>query len=145
MTPEDMAKIHAACFTSPAPWGARAIAASIRAPGGFAVTPPEGGDAGFALGRVVLDEAELLTIAVRPEARMRGLGRALLAGFATRARAMGARTAFLEVAVGNSAAIALYCAAGFSKTGVRRRYYHHPDGSAEDALLMSLPLVAPNI
>ncbi|NBO20533.1 MAG: ribosomal-protein-alanine N-acetyltransferase [Rhodobacteraceae bacterium] len=144
MTPEDMAKIHAACFTSPAPWGAAAIAASIAAKGGFAITPPDGGTAGFALGRVILDEAELLTIAVLPDARRQGLGRALIAAFADRARAMGAAFAFLEVAAGNTAAITLYTAVGFSKSGLRPGYYHHPDGSSEDALLMSMPLDAPN-
>ncbi|MFN3938429.1 MAG: ribosomal-protein-alanine acetyltransferase, partial [Gemmobacter sp.] len=60
---------HARCFTSPPPWSEAAFAAALADPNGFLC----GEGAGFALGRVTLDEAELLTLAVAPEARRRHL------------------------------------------------------------------------
>ncbi|MDR5654456.1 ribosomal protein S18-alanine N-acetyltransferase [Ruixingdingia sedimenti] len=132
MTPGDLAAIHGAAFTTPPPWSAEAFAGLLASPGSFVIAEPQG----FALGRVVLDEAELLTIAVTPEARRQGIGARLLAGFTAGAAARGAARAFLEVAASNTAAIALYSGAGWRVTGRRRGYYHGPDG-AEDAVLMA--------
>ena len=78
---------------------------------------------GFLLGRSVSDEAELLTLAVAPEARRMGVARALLAEFAHTSHARGAREAFLEVASDNAPAIALYASAGWQRAGTRRDYY----------------------
>jgi ribosomal-protein-alanine N-acetyltransferase len=132
-----MAALHAAAFPDARPWSAEEIAALLASPGCFAVDDP----AGFALGRAVLDEAELLTIAVAPEARRRGAGRRLLAAFERQAAAMGARTAHLEVAAGNIAARALYAGAGFAETGRRRGYYRHA-GVSDDAVLLTRRLDA---
>ncbi len=90
------------------------------------------------LGRVVAGEAEMLTLAVPPEARRRGRGRALAAAFAGRAADLGAAEAFLEVARENVAARALYAGAGWVEAGVRPRYY----GPASDAIVMRLTLRA---
>jgi tRNA threonylcarbamoyl adenosine modification protein YeaZ len=90
---------------------------------------------GFILCRSIAGEAEILTIAVDPVARRRGWGAALVemaAGIATETRA---EALFLEVAADNLAAIALYQSTGFSKVGLRKGYYPHPDG-AKDALVM---------
>lgn len=127
-----MAALHAAAMTAPRPWTEAEFAALLATPGTFAV-----GDAtAFALGRVVLDEAELLTLATHPGHRRRGLGRACLAAFEAAARARGARTAHLEVAADNAAALALYGGAGWSGAGRRRGYYRTTDGGAVDALLL---------
>src|SRR4029077_21129695 len=67
---------------------------------------------GFALCRVAADEAELLTIAVYPEERRHGAGRALLTAVIDHARTAGARSLFLEVGADNPAARALYGTAG---------------------------------
>ncbi len=133
MSPADVAALHAAGFTTPRPWSAAEIAGLLELPGVFLV-----GDArGFALGRAVLDEAELLTLVVAPAARRQGLGRALLAGFEAEARARGAGRAFLEVAADNGAALALYRQEGWSEDGRRRGYYRTPEGTQVDALLLS--------
>ena len=58
MTPEAMAALHARTMTTPRPWSREEFAALLGSPGVFAVGEPTG----FALGRVVLDEAELLTL-----------------------------------------------------------------------------------
>lgn len=135
MTPEEMAALHALAFPVGRGWSSGEIAAMIAAPGGFAVTAPEG----FALGRAVAGEAELLTIAVTPDRRRAGAGRVLLARFEAEAAARGAGTAFLEVAEDNFAARALYRAAGWRETGRRKDYYARP-GGAVDALTLAKAL-----
>lgn len=132
LTPETMAALQARAFAETRAWSATEIAALIAAPGGFSVTAPTG----FALGRAIAGEAELLTIATDPDARRRGTGRALLAGFEADARARGADTCFLEVAADNAAALGLYRSAGWAETGRRKGYYRRP-GGAVDALTMS--------
>lgn len=138
MTPAAMAALHARCFTTPRPWTAAEFAALLAEPPVFATLA----ETGFALGRVVADEAELLTIAVAPEARRQGEGRALLDGFLRTARARGAETAFLEAAADNAAALALYRWSGFAEAGRRRGYYHSPGNPPVDALVMVKSLAA---
>ncbi|WP_415182525.1 GNAT family N-acetyltransferase [Phaeovulum sp.] len=136
MTPVDLATLHAACFVTPRPWSASEIVALLALPGCFLETGPHG----FLIGRAIAGEAELLTLAVAPTARRLGTGRALVARFAQSARTLGADTAFLEVAACNTAARALYLGLGWHESGLRRRYYHHPDGRAEDAIVMTRAL-----
>ena len=142
MTPAEMAALHAAAMTTPRPWSEAEFAALLAQPGVFVTTGATGDAAAFALGRVVLDEAELLTIATHPDHRRRGLGRARLAAFEAEAAARGARTAHLEVAAGNAAALALYEGAGYARTGLRRGYYVAASGPAADAILLAKPLSA---
>lgn len=87
---------------------------------------------GFLLGRIVGDEAELLTLAVAPEARGQGEGRALVRRFLEDCSVRGAAAVFLEVAADNAAAIRLYRATGWSQVGQRRNYY----APGLDALVM---------
>ena len=132
MTPEALAALHARCFAMPRPWRTAEFAALLDQPGTFVT-----GDAhSFAMGRVIADEAELLTIAVPPEARGMGRGRALLGRFEAEAAARGATAAFLEVAADNAAALSLYHAAGYAQAGSRPGYYRRPDGVAVDALVL---------
>ncbi|NJS40643.1 MAG: GNAT family N-acetyltransferase, partial [Rhodobacteraceae bacterium] len=95
------------------------------------------GDAGFLLGRAVAGEAELLTVAVAPESRGRGLGQRLVSRFLYQARLRGAEVAFLEVAENNAPARAVYCRAGFTESGRRRGYYRTPEGRSVDALVLA--------
>lgn len=137
MTPKDLAHIHAACFDTPRPWTSDEFAAFLASHGTFLVAlPPHG----FALGRTIADEAELLTIAIAPDARRRGLGRALLAQYSATARTRGATRSLLEVSAENTAAQALYTGAGYRVTGRRPRYYITPEGRAIDALVMACNL-----
>ena len=87
----------------------------------------------------VLDEAELLTIAVAPNQQRKGLGRLMLLDVLHWAQTQAIRKIFLEVRVSNLAAIALYRTTGFVEIGRRRGYYQHADGR-EDALLMACEL-----
>lgn len=92
---------------------------------------------GFAMLRHAADEVELLTIAVDPKRRGKGIGAALLeAGFADLLMSP-ARRMFLEVADDNRPAIALYRRFGFSEIGRRKGYYPRPDGTPATALVMA--------
>ncbi len=97
--------------------------------------------AGFALGRVVADEAEILTIAVLPDKQRNGIGRALLVGLETAAKSAGAADIFLEVSQINLAAIGLYQHAGFTQTGLRKGYYTIKNGTPVNGLILSKRLV----
>jgi [ribosomal protein S18]-alanine N-acetyltransferase len=83
-------------------------------------------------------EAQLLNLSVVPDARRRGLGRALLAQFLDDARRLGAEQVFLEVRVSNTPAIVLYEREGFQRVGRRTAYYPGATEEAprEDALVM---------
>lgn len=115
-----LAALHGRCFAGPhRPWSAAEFAALLDSHACFLL----GDGAGFAIGRSIADEAELLTLAVAPEARRQGRGRALLEAFRATARARGAARAFLEVAADNLPALALYHADGWTGAGRRRGYY----------------------
>ena len=92
---------------------------------------------GFALYRTVLDDAELLLLAVSPAAQGNGIGRKLLSQFVDDAKKKGASKIHLEVRDGNRA-IRIYEAAGFAPAGRRRNYYRGADGRQHDALTFVL-------
>ena len=91
---------------------------------------------GFALARIVADEAELLLLAVKKKWQRRGVGQALLESFRSTALGRGAERLHLEVREGNHA-VRLYRKAGFSEVGRRRGYYSGRDGQVYDALTLS--------
>jgi ribosomal-protein-alanine N-acetyltransferase len=91
--------------------------------------------AGYCSYRLVADELQVNNVAIRPEHRGRGFGRALVEAALRHGRAAGVRTALLEVRRSNLAAQRLYLGLGFSQVGERPRYYRHPD---EDALLLAM-------
>lgn len=133
MTPDQLAALHTACFTTPRPWSATEFADLLAAPGVFIVAT---GQHAMAMGRVILDEVEMLTIATAPGHQRQGLGAQTLEKFEKHARADGATQAFLEVATTNLAARALYLADGWVITGTRPGYYQTPDGTRVDAEIM---------
>ena len=104
----------------------------LASPHAFLLTRPDG----FLLGRLVVDEAEVLTLAVAPESRRQGIARDLMDNFAATSRDRGATRAFLEVAADNAPAQALYHGTGWRESGRRRRYY----GPDLDAIVMALTL-----
>jgi [ribosomal protein S18]-alanine N-acetyltransferase len=144
-TPEDvlaLAALEAACFSHP--WTADQLSAELAlGPPGevlLARGPRAGAGEGPKLGaycayRVVLDEMQVMNVAVDPAWRRRGVARFLLGLAMRRAARSGARTALLDVRAGNLAALALYASLGFEPVGVRRGYYSVPP---EDALVLRL-------
>jgi ribosomal-protein-alanine N-acetyltransferase len=91
---------------------------------------------GFALARLVADEAELLLLAVKTAGQRGGIGRILLEHFEDEAVARGAVQLHLEVREGNHA-LSLYERRGFELVGRRRDYYSGQKGDRYDALTLA--------
>ncbi|MFC7498943.1 ribosomal protein S18-alanine N-acetyltransferase [Enterovirga sp. GCM10030262] len=91
---------------------------------------------GFALGRFVVNEAELLLLAIKRDAQGRGIGQSLLDRFISIATSRGAERLHLEVREGNHA-VKLYSRAGFIEVGRRGGYYSGRDGQVYDALTLA--------
>ena len=91
--------------------------------------------AGYIIAQIIADEAEILSLAVAPLARRRGVGAALLDHLIAQSDAHNIGTIWLDVAADNVTAIRLYERAGFIVSGHRPRYYRRP-GGAVDAVLM---------
>ena len=99
----------------------------------------EGAVVGFALSRAIMDEAELLLIAVDPAHARTGIGATLLRGVIADCRGRGVKRLHLEVRA-NNPAVALYVAHGFRRAGVRRGYYRSRSGETFDAHTYALAL-----
>ncbi len=133
---EEASTLHAQCFTFPWPQDdleALLTARSTYAEGAY------GKDRellGFILSRVAADEAEILTVAVRPKRRGQGIAGRLLKANMEELQIAGAKTWFLEVEAQNTAALALYRRFGFEQVGERRSYYRKADGDAATALIL---------
>jgi len=134
-----LAAIHAACFARG--WDQDAMAQFISGPGCLVLVASRaqsGPVDGFLIARKAGDEAEILTLAVRPACRRAGIARALVEMAMTRLSAAGAQKLFLEVDEANAPARALYRRFGAEEVGHRRRYYEH----GADAVIFSLALSA---
>jgi len=142
---ERLAGLHAAGFPGAA-WNAADLAALLREETVFGVVARRANAfgtrsaVGFVLIRSVADEAEVLTIAVAPSHRRRGVGRALLEEAMRRLYRDRVAHLFLEVDAGNEAALALYRRLKFAKVGERRGYYAHGSVPGATALVMRADL-----
>jgi ribosomal-protein-alanine N-acetyltransferase len=96
----------------------------------------DGAVVGFALGRIVRDEAELLLLAVHRSSQGMGVGQLLLDRFGSVAASKGAEQLHLEVREGNHA-VRLYSRNGYREVGRRRNYYNGRDGQLFDALTLA--------
>lgn len=138
MSPEALAALHASAFTdTPRPWTAAEFARFLGEQSTLLATA----EGGFALGRAIGPEAELLTLAVHPLSRRTGIGLGLLASFEQQAARAGAEEALLEVATINLAARQLYFRAGYVLAGRRIGYYIRTAEPPVDALVLRKPLV----
>ena len=88
----------------------------------------------------VLDEVEILTILTHPNARGQGKAVALLNHLIQYAKENNVRQIFLEVNIENQPAISLYEKMGFTKTGVRKKYYKMKDGTFCDGFVYLLKI-----
>jgi len=117
-------------------WTRNQVIGILAVPGVWLTIAEQGGRAvGFALIRGVLDEAELLLLAVVREARRKGVGAALLRSVVGDCALRGIDSLHLEVRDGNDA-IKLYRNSGFTKIGERRDYYRGPNGQSYSALTL---------
>jgi [ribosomal protein S18]-alanine N-acetyltransferase len=126
-----LAELEAAGFAEP--WSPEMLAAELAHPCSVVLVAGGGrAPSGYACFRLGAGEAELLRVAVAPEARGRGIARQLIAAGFERLRRAGVTSCFLEVRPANSSALAVYRALGFEPRGRRSAYYR--DGS--DALVL---------
>lgn len=138
---EDLAWLHARAFADQSRgWSAAEFAELITSRHCCLCAEPHG----FALSRVIADEAELLTLASDPDHRRQGIAKRLLGEVEIAVATRGARYQFLEVASDNAAARTLYAKAGYAQTGRRAGYYLRPDGSRADALTLTKKLHVKN-
>lgn len=127
-----IAKIEADCITDG--WSEKAFSDALGNTNAMIFAAIYNGEViGFLNGSFVLDEAELLNIAVTAEYRRIGAADALMERFFEKLREIAVRTVYLEVRESNSGAISLYEKYGFERNGMRRNYYHNP---TENAVLM---------
>lgn len=125
--------LEKACF--PTPWSAEQFAYGLeRGVLGLVGATQDHDVWGYCSFYRVADEGEIVNIAVDPRARRQGLGRRILAFVLQKLADEGITRVFLEVRATNLAAIGLYTALGFRRTGTRRAYY--PD-TREDAWVMT--------
>ena len=121
--------LHASCFDKP--WDKDAFSSLLSLP----TTSGLINDKAFILCSVCLDEAEILTIGVVPEARQQGIGLELLNQMQALLKEQGVSKFFLDVNEKNMAARKLYAKFGFLQVGLRKGYYIE-NGQKFDALLL---------
>lgn len=114
---------------------------------GFACCPPHPSGPprmdGFILFRIMADEGEILSMAVHPRARRRGIARSLLSHALRDMRAARVKRVFLEVSAANRAARRFYLTTGFRIVGRRRGYYATKMNGGHDALVLCSPIMSP--
>lgn len=121
-------------------WTAAQLAGMMSLPGTWlTLARLDGATLGFAVVRTVVDESELLLLAVAPEWRGRSIGRTLLDDCLAQARIRGIKSMHLEVRSTNSAA-ELYAKAGFFHVNTRPGYYRGSNGQLHDALSYRIDL-----
>ena len=135
MTLEDVPHIAALeklCFCDP--WSERSIATELEnSLSLWLVWEEEGKVLGYIGSQSVPPEADVMNVAVAPEGRRRGIGKALIRELSQVLHSQGIESLFLEVRASNAPAIALYEGLGFEFVGRRPRYYVNP---VEDALIL---------
>lgn len=134
---EMLAAIHEECF--PNYWDSSAFTDFFSVAGTHALLAEAPGTkepVAMIVYRVQFEQADIITLAVRPAWRRQGIARALAQQSLAHMRDLGGQTVFLDVEDGNSPAISLYETMGFSHERRRKLYYRQKDGSYTDALVM---------
>ena len=127
-----IAQLEAQCFSDP--WSEKSIASELENPLSLWLVAEEDGQVwGYVGSQTVLDESDMMNVAVDPGFRRQGIARALIETLIAELSKMGSRCLRLEVRVSNENARALYARMGFQQLGLRKNYYHNPK---EDALIL---------
>lgn len=127
-----VAALEKECFCDP--WSEGSVASELENPLSRWLVAVEGEQVlGYVGSQTVLDESDMMNLAVDPAFRRRGIARALVYALIEQLRKMGSRCLTLEVRASNESAQALYACLGFVQVGRRKNYYHHPK---EDALIL---------
>ena len=127
-----VAGLEKICFSDP--WSERSIASELDNKLAFWLVATEGETvAGYIGSQTVMEETDMMNVAVHPDFRRQGIAEALVSGLVEHLKAMGSHCLTLEVRASNAPAIALYEKLGFAEIGRRKNYYRNP---REDALIL---------
>ena len=127
-----IAQLEKRCFSDP--WSEKSIASELENPLSVWLVAVDGGQLiGYVGSQTVLGETDMMNLAVAPEARRQGTGRALVLALVDALTEKGSHSLMLEVRVSNTPAQKLYESLGFSQVGRRPKYYVNP---REDALIL---------
>ena len=127
-----VAALEAACFSDP--WSEQILSNELRNELSLWLVAKDGDTVlGYVGSQSVLDEADMMNLAVRQDARRQGIAKALVLELCRRLAAKGVASLTLEVRASNAPAISLYETLGFAQVGVRPNYYFHPK---EDARIL---------
>ena len=131
-----LSTLHGRCFDET--WEEAALTRLLAMPGAFAFLAEEDASpTGFILCRGAGDECEVISLAVLPGFRRKGVATALLARALDEAGKGGVKKIFLEVAEDNAAGRSFYEALKFEAVGRREKYYKSTAGERRDALIMA--------
>ena len=120
-----VAVLEKMCFSDP--WRENSVASELNNPLSLWLVAEENQTVcGYIGSQTVLDETDMMNIAVHPECRRRGIATALIAELVHQLRERGSHILRLEVRESNAPAIALYEAMGFTRLGLRKNYYRNP-------------------
>ena len=135
MKPAHVAQVAALerlCFSDP--WSENSVASELENELSLWLVAEEGETVlGYVGSQTVLDETDMMNVAVHPDHRRRGVAAALITELVSRLKMRGSRCLKLEVRASNAPAIALYETLGFTQLGLRKNYYRNPK---EDALIL---------
>ena len=129
---DQIAELEKLCFSDP--WSANSIASELDNKLAFwLVATDEDRVAGYIGSQTVMEETDMMNVAVHPDYRRKGVAEALVNDLTENLKKMGSHCLTLEVRASNAPAIALYEKLGFSEIGRRKNYYRNP---REDALIL---------
>lgn len=132
-----VAALEAVCFRDP--WSEKSVASELTNPLSAWLVALEGETVvGYIGSQTVMDESDMMNVAVHPEHRRKGIAEALIVALAQLLRDGGSNSLTLEVRASNAPAIALYEKLGFLQIGLRKNYYRNPK---EDALILRKDLL----
>ena len=128
-----VAELEKVCFGSAA-WSEKSIASELENPLSIWLVMVEADKVlGYVGSQTVIDETDMMNIAVHPDYRRKGIAGSLVETLIARLKACGSRQLTLEVRVSNESARRLYDELGFCEIAIRKRYYQNPK---EDALIL---------
>lgn len=127
-----VAELEKLCFSDP--WSEKSVASELENELSLWLIAEENGVVlGYVGSQTVLDETDMMNVAVHPDHRRLRIAAALITELVSQLKKRGSRCLKLEVRVSNEGAIALYETLGFVKLGLRKNYYRNPK---EDALIL---------
>ena len=130
-----VAELEKICFGTEA-WSEKSVTSELtNALSLWLVADDNGRVAGYVGSQTVMDETDMMNVAVHPDYRKQGIATALIVGLVEELRKKGSHCLTLEVRASNENAISLYRKLDFQQIGLRKNYYHNPK---EDALILRM-------